>query len=336
MTKFVKNFVLGKKIFPNNIFYAPICGYSDISFRQLCQKYRPGLFFCEMVKIEGLLRKTPTTYKLLSYEKNMHPIGAQICGSNSKRAQEASRIIEDLGFDLIDLNCGCPVNKVVKDGSGSGMLKTPQLIGEVIKAIVDVVNIPVTVKIRSGWDEKNINAEIITKIAEEAGAAAICIHGRTRVQGYTGKADWSVIKECKKVAKNIKVFANGDLFDPFAVKQCLDETLCDGVFIARGMIGQPWFVESVEKMYENQDFTRSTEKIKEDLLEHLQYILKYEDEKKALINMKKIFPWYLKGLIGLKELKISVAKSQNSIELLDLIKSFDWLTIENKEPKLII
>lgn len=329
--KFETNFQLGNKIFPNNIFYSPICGYSDISFRHLCQKYRPGLYFCEMVKMEGLLRKTPTTFKLLEYEKGMHPIGAQICGKNPKVAKETAKIIENLGFDLIDFNCGCPVNKVVKDGSGSGMLKKPELIGEVLSEIIAAVKIPVTVKIRLGWDEKNITAPLITHIAEEVGACGICIHGRTRVQGYTGKANWEIIRDCKREAKKIKVFANGDLFDAAAVKKCFDETLCDGVFIARGMIGQPWFVEDVQNLYNNIDFGANVQRVKNDMIEHFLLILKYEVEKKALICMKKMAPWYLKGLLGAKDLKIGITQTQTTKELLSLITSFNWDII--KTPK---
>ncbi len=330
--KFTKNFQLGTALFPNNIFYAPICGFSDIAFRQLCQKYRPGLYFCEMVISEGLVRRNSTVCKLLEYEKGMHPIGAQVCGENPKTVKEAAKIIEDLGFDLIDFNCGCPVNKVVKKGRGSAMLKTPELIGETLSEIVDAVNIPVTVKIRTGWDEKNIVAPLITKMADDAGACGICIHGRTREQGYSGRADWSIIKECKNLAKKIKVFANGDLFDAHSVKKCFDETSCDGVFIARGMIGRPWFVKEVESLYESESFELDSLKVKEDMIEHFLHILRYENEKKALINMKKMAPWYLKGLFSVKDLKMNVAQSKSTNELLDMVSSYDWKIV--KMPKI--
>src|SRR3984957_5266185 len=152
-------FLLGKTVLRNNIFYAPLAGCPDFPFRRMSAHYRPGLMYCEMVKMDALIRHDPGTYHFLDYSPDMHPIGAQICGSKPGVAAQAAKIIEDLGFDVIDLNCGCPVDKITKDGSGSGMLKTPELIGEVLANMVAAVRIPVTVKIRAGWDESQINAE---------------------------------------------------------------------------------------------------------------------------------------------------------------------------------
>src|SRR5689334_17740332 len=170
-------FQLGSLVLPSNIFCAPLAGCSDLAFRRMTAQYKPGLMFCEMVKMDALIRNDPHTYRLLDYEAHMHPIGGQLCGSKLHLAAPCAKIIEDLGFDVVDLNCGCPVDKVTKDGSGSGLLKNPELIGEIICEMVAAVRIPVTVKIRAGWDMQSINAPQITKIAEEAGAKAICIHG---------------------------------------------------------------------------------------------------------------------------------------------------------------
>ena len=176
---FLKNLELS-----SNIFCSPLAGCSDLPFRRMTSFFSPGLIFCEMVKMDALIRHDPNTYRLLDYEKEMHPIGAQLCGSKVDLAAPCARIIEDLGFDVIDLNCGCPVDKVTKDGSGSGLLKDPNKIGEILEKMVNAVSIPVTVKVRAGWNEEEINAPLITQIAEEAGAAAIFVHGRTRAQGY--------------------------------------------------------------------------------------------------------------------------------------------------------
>src|SRR5579872_5393446 len=165
-------FFIGSVKLPNKILYAPLAGCSDLPFRRMSCRYRPGIVYCEMVKIDALVRNDQNTYRMLDYDADMHPIGAQLCGSKPKVAAAAARIVEDLGFDVIDFNCGCPVDKVTKDGSGSGMLKTPELIGEMISAMVSAVKVPVTVKIRAGWDEKHINAAEITNIAEKAGAKA--------------------------------------------------------------------------------------------------------------------------------------------------------------------
>src|SRR5579863_1856971 len=175
-------FKLGNLELPSNIFCAPLAGCSDLPFRKMTTKFQPGIVYCEMVKMDALVRHDPHTYRLLDYTPGLHPIGAQLCGSKLQFVQQSAKIIEDLGFDVLDFNCGCPVDKVTKDGSGSGMLRTPELIGEMISAMVSAVKIPVTVKIRAGWDEAHINAAEITQIAEQAGAKAITIHGRTRAQ----------------------------------------------------------------------------------------------------------------------------------------------------------
>ena len=162
----------------------------------------------------------------------------------------AARIVEDLGFDVVDFNCGCPVDKVTKDGSGSGMLKNPELIGEMIASMVAAVKIPVTVKIRTGWDERHINAPEITAIAEKAGAKAICIHGRTREQGYSGHANWDHIRACKEVAKNIHVIGNGDVFDAPSALRMFQTTGCDAILLSRGTMGQPWIIEDIYRALE--------------------------------------------------------------------------------------
>ena len=174
-----KSFRLGAVELPSNVFYAPLAGCSDLPFRAMSCRYRPGIVYCEMVKIDALIRNDPNTYRLLDYEVGMHPIGAQICGSKPDIAAASARIIEDLGFDVLDFNCGCPVDKVTKDGSGSGMLKNPELIGEVLAKVIASVRIPVTVKIRAGWDDRSINAPLITQIAEKAGAKAIAAPGKS-------------------------------------------------------------------------------------------------------------------------------------------------------------
>src|SRR3990172_2025748 len=189
-------FFLGKLKLSSNIFCAPLAGCSDLPFRRMTSFYQPGVLFCEMVKMDALIRNEPKTLEMLQFEKEMHPIGGQLFGSKPAIAGPCAKILEDLGFDSIDLNCGCPVDKVTKDGSGSGMLRNPTLIGEVIANMVAAVKIPVTVKIRIGWDLDSIVAPLVTQIAEEAGAAAICIHVRTRAQAYRGPANWDYIREC--------------------------------------------------------------------------------------------------------------------------------------------
>jgi tRNA-dihydrouridine synthase B len=305
------------------IVYAPLAGCSDYPFRKISARYRPCLMFCEMIKMEALLRKVPATYQMLEYSEEMRPIGGQICGSNPALAGPAAKIIEELGFDVVDLNCGCPVDKVTKDGSGSGMLKTPQLIGECIANMVAAVKIPVTLKVRAGWDEKSINAAEVTQIAEEAGATAIFVHGRTREQAYKGPANWAHIKACKQEAKKILVIGNGDVFSPEAALKMFSETGCDGVLVSRGTMGQPWIVEEIRRALQGlPPLSISFEESKQALLDHFSYSTQYKSERGALIDMRKVCCWYLKNEKGARELRDKASHATTLQEVENLIKNY--------------
>ncbi len=327
-------FFIGKAKLPNKVLYAPLAGCSDLPFRKMSCRYRPGIVYCEMVKIDALIRHDPNTYRLLDYESDMHPIGAQLCGSKPKIAAAAARIVEDLGFDVIDFNCGCPVDKVTKDGSGSGMLKTPELIGETLSAIIAAVKIPVTVKIRAGWDEKSINAVEITRIAERAGAKAIAIHGRTREQGYKGRANWDYIKACKEAAKEILVIGNGDVFDVESALRMFDYTRCDAVLVSRGTMGQPWIASDILRALDGLPVPkRSVHDLKASLLEHFECIIRYQPERQSLLDMRRVGCWYLKRLQGVKELRVQLNKSLSTSEVFQHLEKFTWEAIElNREP----
>lgn len=315
---------VGNKIFKSNVFYAPLAGCSDFPYRLMSQKYGPGLVFCEMVKMDALIRNDRNTYRLLDYVEGMHPIGAQLCGSRLDLVADCARILEDLGFDWVDLNCGCPVDKVTKDGSGSGLLKKPDLIGELLYKIRKAVSVPVSVKIRAGWDDDSIIAPKVTEIAEQAGAQAIFIHGRTRVQAYKGLANRNHIKESKKRAKKIKVFGNGDIFEAQDAIDMFDQTGCDGVLVARGTFGRPWIAEDIKRALENlPPIERGFEFCREALIQHYQLTKKYAHEKKAILDMRRIGCWYFKkGEVG-KTLrkKMSQVKSLQEVEqLLETLK----------------
>ena len=233
MSRYQEEFRLGSLLLPNNIFYAPMAGHTDLPFRRIASQFRPGLFFCEMVKIEAVVRRCGETLRMLEYGSRMHPLGAQMCGSNPVIAAEAAKFIEDLGFDLIDLNCGCPVDKVTKDGSGSALLRDLLLLRKMIFAIVSSVKIPVTIKVRSGWDANHICVSELVQIAEEEGASAITIHGRTRCQKYEGLSNPSHIEEGKRCAKKILVFGNGDVQDARSARLLFEKSRCDGLMVAR-------------------------------------------------------------------------------------------------------
>jgi tRNA-dihydrouridine synthase B len=318
-------FQLGSLRLPSNVFCAPLAGCSDLPFRRMTVKYRPGLVFCEMVKMDALIRRDPTTYRMLDYESSMHPIGGQICGSKPEIAGECAKIIEDLGFDVVDLNCGCPVDKVTKDGSGSGMLKTLDLIGEVLSKMVAAVKIPVTIKIRAGWDSTHIVGPQITRIAEEAGAAAICIHGRTRAQGYKGPANWDFIRECKMAARDIPVIGNGDVFDVESAKKLFEYTNCDAILLARGTMGKPWLIEDIYCYLSGGTLRERTGMdYFHVLLEHLDHIISYQNERRSLLDARRIGCWFLRGGKGMRHLREALNRAQSILEIRKMICDYPW------------
>ncbi len=303
--------------------YAPLAGCSDFPFRKMSARYKPSLMFCEMVKMEALIRQIPQTLQMLEYSEEMHPIGGQICGSNRSLVKQAAKIIEDMGFDVLDFNCGCPVDKITKDGSGSGMLKNPELIGEMVADMVATVKIPVTLKVRAGWDDDSINAAEITKIAEKAGAKAIFVHGRTREQAYKGPANWAHIKACKDVATTIKVIGNGDVFSAEAAMRMYEETGCDGVLVSRGTMGQPWIVEDIRRVAQGlEPLEIDLLEMKQALLDHFAYSTQYKSERGALVDMRKVCCWYLKNGKGARDFRGRASHATTLQEVEQLIHEF--------------
>lgn len=337
MNDLMKPLQLGNLKLPHRIFYAPLAGCSDFPFRKMSAKYRPALMYCEMVKMDALVRHDAGTFHILDYSIDMHPIGAQICGSKPEMAGRAAKIVEDLGFDVVDLNCGCPVDKVTKDGSGSGMLKTPNLIGDVIANMVAAVKIPVTVKIRAGWDDKNINAEEIVKIAEKAGAKAICIHGRTRQQGYRGPANWDHIRDCKKAATSILVIGNGDVLDGVSAENLQKQSGCDAVLVARGTMGQPWIVEDILRHLSREStIERSMEDCRQALLEHFLATQSYHNDHRICVDMRRVGCWYLKKSSGTRQFRELISRAKSVREIQDLILHFplgELISMENEEEE---
>ncbi len=323
---------LGSLKLSHRILYAPLAGCSDFPFRKMSARYRPGLMYCEMIKMDALVRHDAGTFHLLDYSADMHPIGAQICGSKPGLAGQAAKIIEDLGFDVVDLNCGCPVDKVTKDGSGSGMLKTPELIGEVVANMVAAVKIPVTVKIRAGWDEQHINAEQIVKIAEKAGAKAICVHGRTRQQGYRGPANWEYIKACKLAASHILVIGNGDVINGPSAEEIYAKTGCDAVLVARGTMGQPWIVEDILRyLVGDPAIERSLEDCRSALFEHFLFTQRYHHDHRVCVDMRRVGCWYLKKSSGTRQFRELISRAKSVQEIHDLILHFPLGEIEGNE-----
>ncbi|MBP7074943.1 MAG: tRNA dihydrouridine synthase DusB [Rhabdochlamydiaceae bacterium] len=331
--KLKKPFKLGSLVLPSNIFCAPLAGCSDLPFRQMTTAYRPGLVYCEMVKMDALVRHDPHTLRLLDYEKEMHPIGAQLCGSKAHLAAPSARILEELGFDVIDFNCGCPVDKVTKDGSGSGMLKNLDLIGEILTNMISAVKIPVTIKIRAGWDEDTLVGPQIVKIAQKAGAKAVAIHGRTREQGYKGQANWNWIRECKEAAPDMIIIGNGDLFDAEKVEKMFEVTGCDAALLSRGTFGTPWIIEDVYRRLSGEpSIVRSAFDYRDALLEHLELICRYHAPRKAAMDLRRVGCWYLKRGQGTRKLREMINRSKSLEETRALILDYAWHETDFSAP----
>lgn len=329
MPGFSSSFRYGKLVLPSNIFYSPLAGCSNLPFRQMSARYgRPGLQYCEMVKMQALARLDRSTLQILDYTPDIHPIGAQLVGADPKLAGPCAAILEDMGFDAIDLNCGCPVDKVTQDGSGSGLLHKPHLIGEILSQMVSHVKIPVSVKIRAGWNENKILAPLITQIAEQAGAVAITIHGRTREQAYRGKANWDYIRQCKDVARSILVIGNGDVFDPEAAENLWNQTGCDAIMASRGTMGAPWLADDIAKYATSGKLPekRSFQEVLQALKEHYELAREYLAERKAIIEMRKVSGWYLEGWPQAKSARSLLARAQTPEEVDSCLRD---LALEN-------
>ncbi|WP_213358217.1 tRNA dihydrouridine synthase DusB [Chlamydiifrater phoenicopteri] len=306
------------------VVYAPLAGFSDYPYRRMGVPYGPALMFCEMTKVEGILWSPNRSLKLLEFSEDMRPIGGQICGSNPLFAAEAARVVEGLGFDLIDLNCGCPTDKITKDGSGSGMLKDPIGLGKVVEAIVYSTSLPVTVKIRSGWDYENINVEEVVRIIRESGADAVFVHGRTRSQGYVGPANRDFIKRAKAVAGSMKVFGNGDIFSPESAKDMLETTGCDGVLVARGTMGAPWIAQQIKEYLATGSYhTPTFAERKEAFLLHLQYVEEYySSEAKLLTETRKLCGHYLVSSANVRFLRSALGKAKTREEIYSAVERY--------------
>ena len=308
----------------NRIVFAPMAGVSNISYRQIIKEMGAGLIYSEMISTLGIKYNGKKTIDLINFEETERPISIQIFGSDIESFVKAAKYIEEnFHPDIIDINMGCPVPKVaIKSQAGSALLKDPDKIYEIIKNVVENTNTPITVKIRSGWDEKNINAVEVAKKIEKAGASAVAIHARTRSQGYSGKANWDIIKEVKANV-NIPVIGNGDITTIYEAEKMLKETKCDAIMIGRATLGNPWFIkECVEYIENGKIINKPTDKEKIDMiLHHYNLLKKYTNEKTALLEIRTHALWYLKGIPGTKEIKTKICQAKTEEEFLKIINS---------------
>ena len=284
-----------------------------------------GLIYAEMVSDKALFYKNKKTVDMLYMEEMERPITQKIFGSDKESFVSAAKFIyENMHPDIIDINMGCPVPKVaVRAQAGSALLKNPEKIKDIVSSVVSSVPIPVTVKIRSGWDSEHINAVEVAKICEEAGASAICVHPRTRSQGYSGKADWSIIKQVKD-AVSIPVIGNGDINTIYDAKRMIDETNCDLVMIGRGVLGNPWLIKQINAYLEDNVILpdpTSIERI-DMCLEHLHNLYELKDEKLAVLEIRNHIAWYLKGLPNSNEIKNKIFLQKNISVIIEILNEY--------------
>jgi len=307
------------------VIIAPMAGVTDFPYRQILREMGAKLIYSEMVSSKGLVYGSRRTEELLDYKiKNDGYINIQLFGEETEFIVKALRIVEkEYNPDFIDLNMGCPAPKVVKTGAGSALMKNPEKVKEILSAMVETANIPITLKIRSGWDENSINAVEIAKIAENAGVSLVAVHGRTREQFYSGKVDYEIIKKVKD-AINIPVVGNGDIFDINSAKNMFDLTNCDGIMIARGIQGNPWIIKKLKKYFEDEtiiDKPNVEEKI-DMAIKHLKVSIDYYGEKVAVPKMRKHISWYLKGMKNSTYVKDRINKLSKKDEIIKTLEEY--------------
>lgn len=304
---------------------APMAGISNSAYRKIIKEMGADLIYAEMVSDKAIAYENEKTFDLLKMEDCERPIVQQIFGSDVDSFVVAAKKIEEyMHPDIIDINMGCPVPKVaVRAQAGSHLLKDPKKIYEIVSAVVEAVHVPVTVKIRSGWDEAHINAVEVAKVCEKAGASAIAVHARTRAQGYSGSADWNIIKKVKE-AVSIPVIGNGDVTSPELAKKMLDEMHCDAVMIGRGVLGNPWLIAQIKEYLENgsiETVPSNKEKI-EMIRRHYELLLEDKPQKLALLEIRSHAIWYLKGMPKSAEIKNKICASKSSQEIFDILKNY--------------
>ncbi len=317
---------IGNITINNRIVFAPMAGVSNISYRTIIKEMGAGLIYSEMISSTGITYGSKKTINLINFNEEERPISIQIFGHDTNSFVTAAKYIEEnFHPDIIDINMGCPVPKVaIKSQAGSALLKNPDKIYEIVKSVVENTNTPITVKIRSGWDENNINAIEVAKKIELAGASAIAIHARTRSQGYSGTADWNIIKQVKENVK-IPVIGNGDIKTIEDAKRMLETTNCDAIMIGRATLGNPWFIKECIEYVENDNIIpTSTPKEKINMIKrHYELLKQYENTNVALLEIRTHALWYLKGIPNTKEIKNKIVTCKTEEELINTINSIE-------------
>lgn len=316
----------------NNVFLAPMAGVTDLVFRVICKEMDCGMVYSEMVSAKGVQHNNKNTKELLKVDERERPVAKQMFGSDPEiMAEMARKLNEYEDIDILDINMGCPAPKIVKNGEGSALTLNPKLVGEIISAVSKASEKPVTVKFRKGFDDQHLNALEIGKIAEESGAKAVTIHGRTREQYYAGKADWDIIKALKEEIKTIPVIGNGDIFTPEDAKNMLEYTGCDAVMIGRGSQGNPFiFKRTVEYLENGILLPEPTWEDRLDIAEkHMDMLADYKGEVIGIREMRKHLGWYIKGLPHSAEMRVKINATSGRENMRDVLNYMRELIASN-------
>ena len=317
----IKPLQIGSVTLPNNLILAPMAGVTDLPFRLLCKEQGAGLLCMEMVSAKAIMYKNRNTIDLLKIDERELPVSLQLFGSDPDIISNIAHQIEERPFDILDINMGCPVPKIVNNGEGSALMKNPKLAGEIIEKTAKAIKKPVTVKIRKGFDDDHVNAVEMAKIAEASGAAAIAVHGRTREQFYSGKADWDIIRQVKE-AVSIPVIGNGDLLTAEDVIAMQEQTGCDGFMIGRGAQGNPWIFRQVLHYFETGEHLPKPEfeEVAEMMLRHARMMLEFKGEYTGIREIRKHGAWYTAGYKNSAKLRVMINEVETYNQLEELLR----------------